>query len=702
MTKQEAKKRIKKLKEAVNRHRYLYHVLDKQEISDAALDSLKKELFDLEQAFPDLITSDSPTQRIGGAPLAKFKKMEHRKPMLSLQDGFSNNDMRAWEERLKRLLTKKEISELNYFCELKFDGLAVELLYKDGVFVSGATRGNGLVGEDITQNLKTIEAIPLKLSSLGMGQSFSFDVAVVVRGEVLISKKEFAGINKEQEKAGLALYANPRNIAAGSIRQLDPKIVAGRNLDFFAWDLVSDLGQTTHSQKHQILKQLGFKTHSGDFSRYCPSLAEVFKFREYWLTRRGKLPFEIDGLVVQIDDVKLFEKLGVAGKSPRAAIAFKFPLKESQTIVEGIIVQVGRTGAITPLALLKPVAIGGTMVSRATLHNEDEIKRLGIKIGDTVIVGRAGDVIPDIIKVLPELRTGKERAFHMPKDCPVCGAGLAKKSGDVISRCPNLKCKARQRRYFYYFVSRSAFNIEGLGPRIINQLSDSGLISDPADLFFLTEADLLNLERFAEKSAANLVASIQSKKQIVLPKFIYALGIRGVGEETANDLAAQIFNLPRTTRFARCNSSGIKQFSIFKPKYVYKRFNSLLLEDLQKIQDIGPVVAKNIYDWFHNKQNEMFLAKLDKAGVIIENSKPKIQNPKIQGKVFVLTGTLESMAREIAKEKIRELGGDVSESVSKQTDYLVAGENPGSKLGKAQKLGVKILTEKEFLKIIGL
>ncbi|MDD5750163.1 MAG: NAD-dependent DNA ligase LigA [Candidatus Pacebacteria bacterium] len=677
MTRQEAEKRIEKLKKVINRHRYLYHVLDKQEISEAALDSLKKELFDLEQDFPDLITPDSPTQRVAGAPLAKFKKVGHTRPMLSLQDGFSNDDMLAWEERIKRLLTEKEISGLDYFAELKFDGLAVELSYRDGIFVSGATRGNGLIGEDITQNLKTIEAIPLKLNHPEGMEKFSSNDDIVVRGEVLISKKEFAKINKEQEKAGLPLYANPRNIAAGSIRQLDPKITAGRRLDFFAWDLVSGIkNQAAHSQKHRTLKELGFKTHSDNFSRHCSSLTEVFKFREYWLSHREKLPFEIDGLVVQVDDVGIFEKLGVAGKSPRAAIAFKFPLKEAQTIVEDIIVQVGRTGAVTPLAILKPVEIGGTTVSRATLHNEDEIKRLGIKVNDTVIVGRAGDVIPDIIKVLPGLRSGREKSFHMPKECPVCGTKLEKKPDDVIWRCLNPKCKARQRRYFYYFVSRPAFNIEGLGPRIIDQLSEAGLISDPADLFSLTESGLTSLERFAEKSAANLVRAIQSKKRVSFNRFIYALGIGGVGEETANDLAGRFSSL--------------------------EKLREAGLQELENIQDIGPKTAKAIYEFFQKKDSAIFISKLLKAGVkIIAPEKTSGVASRLKGKTFVLTGTLETMAREIAKEKIRALGGDVSESVSGQTDYVVAGENPGSKMARAREAGVKTINEKEFLAMLG-
>ena len=551
--------------------------------------------------------------------------------------------------------------------------MAVELVYEKGVFVLGATRGNGLMGEDITQNLKTIEAIPLELSSLGRSLTPSSDV--IVRGEVLISKERFAKINKQQAKSGLPLYANPRNIAAGSVRQLDPTIIASRKLDFYAWDLLSDLGQSTHSQKHQLLQKLGFKTQTGDFARPCSSLEEVFKFREYWLAHRDKLPFEIDGLVVQVNSVELFEKLGVAGKSPRAAIAFKFPLKEAQTIVQDIIVQIGRTGAVTPLAILKSVAIGGTMVSRATLHNEDEIKRLGLKINDTVIVGRAGDVIPDIIKVLPEMRTGREKFFHLPKECPVCGSALTKKAEDVIWRCPNAQCKARQRRYFYYFVSRPAFNIEGLGPQIINQLLDSGLMSDPADLFSLSEPDLLNLERFAEKSAGNLVEAIQSKKQISLPRFIYALGINSVGQETANDLASRFLSLENLEKAS--------------------------LQDLINVQDIGPKTAENIQSFFCEKENIMFLRKLLQNGVKIEKpSQVKGKAGELLGKTFVLTGTLATMAREIAKEKIRQLGGDISESVSQQTDYLVAGDNPGSKYNKAKTLGIKILTEQEFLSLI--
>ncbi|MDD5146242.1 MAG: NAD-dependent DNA ligase LigA [Candidatus Pacebacteria bacterium] len=685
MTKQEAKQRIEKLKRFINQQRYQVHVLDRSDLSAVALDSLKKELFDLENSFPDLVTADSPTQRVAGVPLEKFDKVEHTQPMLSLQDAFSEQDILDWEARITKLLSAKENEGLDYFCELKFDGLAVELIFREGLLTIGATRGNGLVGEDVTCNLKTIEAIPLSLrgedeivsglKAAGLAEVFqSFKAAeeLVIRGEALISKKEFAKINQQQMAAGLVAYANPRNIAAGSIRQLDSKITAQRKMDFYAWDLVSDFGQKTHEQEHLVLKILGFKIHPA--AKRCSNIDEVIRYREYWLKHRDRLPFEIDGVVVQVNNNKLFDKLGVAGKSPRAAIAFKFPLREAQTMVQNIIVQVGRTGAITPLAILKPVAIGGVTVSRATLHNEDEIQRLGLKIGDTVIVGRAGDVIPDILRVLRELRTGREKSFKMPHACPVCGTPLVRKEPDVIWRCPNQKCKARQRRYFYYFVGRAAFDIDGLGPQIINQLLDYGLLSDPADLFTLQETDLLNLERFAEKSAHNLVKAISAKKRIRLSRFIYALGIEGVGEETAQDLA----NIFRSLRKLRAVS----------------------LEDLLKIKDIGPKTAKNIHQFFRKKDNIVFLEKLFRVGVKVENTSPKSDSQKLSGQTFVLTGTLSTLERERAKEMIRRQGGNVSESVSSDTDFVVVGENPGSKFDKAKKLGVKIINETEFLAFI--
>ena len=469
-------------------------------------------------------------------------------------------------------------------------------------------------------------------------------------------------------------YANPRNIAAGSIRQLDPKITASRKLDAYLYDIISDLGQKSHQQEHQILKILGFKTHQG--TKLCKNLEEVFGFYKFWQQKRNILPFEIDGLVVQVDDNKIFEKLGVVGKAPRGAVAFKFPLKQAETIVEDIKVQVGRTGAITPVAFLKPVKIGGVTITRATLHNEDEIKRLGVRIGDTVIVGRAGDVIPDVIKVLKELRGGKEKEFKMPQKCPACGSLLIKPEGEAVLRCPNAKCSARQRRYLCHFVSKGAFDIEGLGPKIIDQLIEQGLISDPADLFELKEGDLLPLERFGKKSAENLIGALQQKKEINLARFIYALGIEGVGEETAQDLADYFKDL--------------------------KTLKKASFEELLARKDIGPETANSIYSFFHQKTNLRFLERLLRAGVKIKSSAPRGERRamKLSGKTFVLTGTLESLTRAEAKEKITALGGNVSNSVAKKTDFVVVGENPGSKLKQAKKLGIKLIKEREFLKLL--
>lgn len=685
MTREQAKKRIEKLKKLINYHRYLYHVLDKQEISDAALDSLKKELFNLEQKYPEFITPDSPTQRVGGLPLKKFEKIKHSQPMLSFNDAFSEEDMEDWEERIKKLLNEKgtvpdQGQSLSYFCELKFDGLAIELIYrtptKGGypILKTGSTRGDGIIGENVTQNLKTIDSIPLRLRR-------EEEKEIIVRGEAIIFKKDFLKINKMREKAGLPVYANPRNVAAGSIRQLDPKITAQRNLTFFAYDLISNLGQTTHQEEHKILKDLGFKTNP--YSRFCKDLKEVFEFREQWKKNREKLEYEIDGIVAIVNQNKIFQKLGVVGKAPRGAIAYKFPLKEAETIVEDIKIQVGRTGAVTPVACLKPVKVGGVTISRATLHNEDEIKRLGVKIGDTVIVGRAGDVIPEVVKILKELRTGKEKIFKMPKVCPFCGTKLVKPTEKVIWRCPNPKCQARQRRYLYHFVSKGAFNIEGLGPRIIDQLFEKNLISDPADIFQLKEGDLIPLEGFAEKAAENLISAIKAKKEIDFARFIYALGLKEVGEETSALLAQKL----------KFKSEKLKI------EELTEAFQKLSLEYLQSIKDIGPVAAQSIYDWFRQKQNIMFLEKLGKVGITIKNYQLPTTNYKLSGKTFVLTGSLTNLTREEAKEKIRNLGGKVSEAVSKKTDFVVVGREPGAKLEQAKKMGVKIISDKEFLKM---
>jgi DNA ligase (NAD+) len=685
MDREIAKKRVEKLKELINHHRYLYHVLDKQEISEEALDSLKKELFDLEQDHPDLITPDSPTQRVGGEPLLMFAKYKHPQMMVSFYDSFSRQDMDNWENRNKKLLTEEEIRGIDYYCEPKLDGLAIELTYSDSLLKVGATRGDGKIGENVTQNIKTIESVPLrlreekdvvaelmeeKLDRIARSIKEKGLANVVVRGEVILTKKEFEKTNKERAKAGLPLYANPRNLAAGSIRQLDPKIAASRNLDADFYDLVSDLGQQTHEEEHKILKTLGFKTNNR-YNRFCRNMDEVFEYYAYWQKNREKLPYEIDGTVVSINNNKIFNELGIIGKAPRGAIALKFPLKQSTTVVEDIRVQVGRTGAITPVAVLKPVEINGVVVSRATLHNEKEIERLGLKIGDTAIVGRAGDVIPEVLKVFPELRTGEEKNFKMPERCPSCDTKLVKPDNEVVWRCPNQKCFSRKLGQFKHFVSRGAFDIDGVGPKIIERFIDEGLVSDPADLFQLEEGDILPLERFADKSAKKIISTVQSKKEIPFSRYIYALGIRNVGQKTSLDL-------------------GRKFGSI-------ERIKSSSLEELESVSDIGPVVAKSIFEWFRDKDNLEFLKKLDDAGV--KYLKEKIIS-RLNGKKFVITGTLDKMSREEAKERIVSLGGETSEAVSKNISYLVVGNNPGSKYEKAKALGVKILDEEELLRMI--
>jgi len=649
MDKKEAKKRIEKLKKVIKYHRYLYHVLDKQKISDAALDSLKKELSDLEEKYPQFKTTDSPTQRIAGEPLEKFEKKEHSVPMLSFNDAFSEEEVRQWEKRIKKLTTEK----LDYFCEAKIDGLAVALIYEKGLFERGLTRGNGKIGEDVSENLKTIESIPISLEK---------EIDCEVRGEVFISKKEFKKINQKRKKQGLPLYANPRNLAAGSVRQLDPKIASERNLSFLAWQL---LNRKEQKQEKKELLELGFKSAQG---KYCPTLEDVFQYYEQMRKKREDLPYEVDGIVVGLNDNDLFKELGVAGKAPRAAIAFKFPGKEATTIVKSVKVQVGRTGNITPVACLKPVRLGGVIVSRATLHNADEIKRLGLKIGDTVIVERAGDVIPRVKKVLKNLRTGKEKAFTMPTKCPVCKTKLSKK--ETILRCPNKLCEKRQRRQLYHFVNKNTFDIENLGPKIIDQLVDKGLVSQPSDIFDLKQGDLLPLERFAEKSSKNIIESIEKSKEISFSRFIFALGIRGVGEETARDLALHFSDIKSLTKAKR--------------------------EELLEIQDIGPETADCVHDFFKDKRNLNLIKDLLKKGVKIKKEK---QKGKLKGKTFVFTGKL-SFERDRAKQRVRELGGNVSSSVSEKTDFVVLGKEPGAKFKKAKELKLKIIKEQEFKKLI--
>jgi DNA ligase (NAD+) len=659
MNKSEAKIRIEKLRTLIDKYRFAYHVLDKQIVSDAVNDSLKHELQELEDKFPELITVDSPTMRVGGKPLAKFKKVEHSTPMLSLVDAFSFEELKNWETRNKKLNNNM----FDYFSELKMDGLAVTLIYENGILKIGATRGDGKIGEDVTQNLKTIEAIPLKLNT-----NNRLPKIIEVRGEVFMSIKTFEDLNKSQVKKGLSKFANPRNAAAGSIRQLNPKITSSRKLSFFAYDIVTDMGQKTHEETHKILKEFGFPINLNN--EYCRDLSEVEKYINSWQEKRKKLKYQTDGIVVTINNLEIIKRLGVVGKAPRALIAFKFPAEQTTTQILDIIVQVGRTGNLTPIAILKPTLVAGSIVSRATLHNEEQIQKKDIRIGDTIVLQKAGDVIPEVVESIKSLRTGKEKIFMMPDRCPVSKDKLVKVG--AFWKCPNSKCPAKNFRQYQHFISKSAFDFVGLGPKVLKKFLDIGLIVDPADLFILEVGDIEPIERFAEKSAQNIIESIESHKKITFSKFIYALGISNVGQQTAIDLA-----------------------------YKFKKIENLKkasLEDLSKIPDVGPIVAQSIYKYFRNDYNLKFINKLIKNGVKIINEK-EISGP-LKSQVFIFTGSLDSMSREEAQEKVRALGGEAVDSVTKEVTSVVIGENPGSKYEKAKKLNKKILNEKEFLKLL--
>ena len=657
MTEEEAKNRIEKLRELIEKYRYSYHVLDKSEVSDEVNDSLKHELQELENQYPEFITADSSTQRVGGKPLDKFTKVTHEYPMLSLTDAFSFDELKDWETRNFKIRPARS----DYFAELKIDGLAVSLIYENGIFVRGATRGDGRVGEDVTNNLKTIESIPLKLSK---------PISCEIRGEAYLPIEVFKKLNIKYQKEGEALLANPRNAAAGSIRQLDSKITTERKLSFIAWDLLGTEAET-HGGIHQLLSELGFKTVTQN--RACKNLDEVEVFKNEIGKEREELPFQIDGIVVQVNDNDIKNHLGVVGKAPRGMIAYKFAPEEATTIVEDIQVNVGRTGVLTPVAFLKPVLVAGSTVSRATLHNEDEIRKKDIRIGDTVIIHKAGDVIPEVERVLKELRPVDAQEFQFPKNCPKCGGPVVRAEGYAAYKCMNKKCFTIQWRSLGHFVSRAAFDMAGLGPKILQKFIEEGLIKDAADLFKLKTGDIEPLERFAEKSAQNVVESIQSHKKITLSRFIYALGIPNVGEETAIDLAKT---------FGRIDN-----------------LEEASLEQIDDIRDVGGVVAKSIFEWFRDKENIDFIVRLIESGVEIEAEKLS-SGGKLSGQTFVLTGGLESMSRDEAKMKIRSLGGEVSESVSKETDFVIAGKDAGSKYEKAKELGVKILSEKDFLDMI--
>jgi DNA ligase (NAD+) len=701
-TKAAIKQRLAKLRDQVNYYRYQYHVLDKSIISDAALDSLKNELFKLELENPEFITPDSPTQRVGGEPLAKFVKFHHEYRMYSLFDSFNEQDIRDWQERNAKILADAGRTRTpQYFIELKVDGLAMSLKYEKGLFAVGATRGDGEIGEDVTQNIKTMESVPLslrlpekaELEKIGLTAAQAKTVIAAategklyVRGEVVMLKKTFEKLNKKYEREGKPLLANPRNGAAGSIRQLDPAVTAERDLDFYSYEILGDLDLSLQSQKREVLKLLGFKVIAEN--HICENLDAVFAFYKEIGIKRDKLPFEIDGTVVKVNDLSLWDILGMVGKGPRYMMAYKFPAMQVTTRVKNVAWQVGRTGTLTPVAELEPAEVGGVTVTHATLHNFDEIERLGLKIGDTVIIERAGDVIPKVVQVLPKLRTGGEKKISVPKVCPMCGGKIERIEGEVAYRCVNRNCYAVTLRELIHFVSKNAADIEGLGKKIVEQLVQEGLVSDIADFYLLTEGDLKPLERFAEKKAQNIIESINARRILDLSRFIYGLGIRHIGEETAITLAKKL---------------KIKKEKL-KIKEVIDFFSKLSLADLEQMTDIGPIVAESVYEWWHNPKNLKVLKKLEDNGVFLkfDTRLQAVQGSPLAGKTFVLTGTLAKLTRDEAKDKIRELGGELSESVSKKTDYVVVGAEPGSKRDKALKLGIKILNEEEFLQMINL
>ncbi|HUV01941.1 MAG TPA: NAD-dependent DNA ligase LigA [Desulfobacteria bacterium] len=668
--KEAVKKHIEDLRTELHYHNYRYYVLDAPEISDAEYDRLFRELEELEHTYPELVTPDSPTQRIGAKPLEEFGTYEHSIPMLSLKSVTAEEDVRDFDDRVRRLLGGE--AELEYVVEPKIDGLAMELVYENGVFTVGSTRGDGTTGENITQNLRTIKTIPLRIfSDDDVGTPVSL---LEVRGEVYIPLRKFKALNAVLGEKGEKMFANPRNAAAGSVRQLDSKVTASRPLDFFAYGVGRAEGREFSAQWEvlEYLQRIGFRV--SPLIRRFENINEVFQYHDEVQEKRDDLDYEIDGIVVKVNNIAQQEMLGAVSRSPRWAIAFKFPAREEYTRVNDILVQVGRTGALTPVAVLEPVQIAGVTVSRATLHNEDELRRKDVRIGDTVVVERAGDVIPEVVSVIKSKRTGDEREFRMPDRCPVCGSDVLKE-GPIV-RCIGVACSAQLKERLKHFASLRALNVEGLGEKVIEQLVDRGMVSDAADLFFLTRQKLMGLERMGDKSARNILAALETSKHTTFARLLHALGIRHVGEHTASLLAAQFKDMDalRTARY----------------------------EELIRIPEIGPEVANSIILFFEQESTKKLLEKLERTGVEYETK--EVEGAKgagkiLAGKTFVFTGRI-SMPREEAKEIVERLGGTVSSSVSKKTDYVVAGEEAGSKLEKAEKLGVTIINEEAFREMV--
>lgn len=655
--------RLAQLRQVIDSERYKYHVSGEKGLSDAALDSLKKELFDLEQEYPELITPDSPTQRVSGGIADGFKSVPHRVRMLSLNDAFSRADMDDWEKRILKLLPPG--TKLDYYCELKIDGLAIGLRYENGILVQGVTRGNGQEGEDVTSNLKTLESIPLKLSG-------NPPADLEVRGEVYMDKQTLIKINQQRLKAGEPTYANVRNLAVGSLRQLDSKITAERELKSFIYDIVwPERLAEQHSDLHQLAESFGFRI--SQHTEKCADLNAVEAYYKKWLgAAREKLPFQVDGIVVWVDNLDLEKQLGIVGKAPRYGMAWKFPAEQVTTLVEAVDWQVGRTGAITPVAHLRPVSVAGTTVSRASLHNYDEIKRLDLRLGDTVIIQKAGDIIPEVVSVVAGLRPKKTKKIEPPINCPICHSAVIQPEGEVAIYCLNPKCYAQLIAGLIHFASKSALDIEGLGDKNVEALVKADLISDVADIFTLTRDEILSLDRFAEKSADNLIAAIQKAKNPTLARLIFGLGIRHVGAVTAEVLAEYAKDL--------------------------NGFRHLTAKDLDLIPDIGPVMTESILEYLAEAKNQALFDRLIQAGVKPQLTK-KITGP-LSGRVFVFTGTLKQYSRIKAGEAVKKLGASVSDKINQEVTDIVAGDKTGSKLEKAKKLGLRILSENEFEKLI--
>jgi DNA ligase (NAD+) len=663
--------RVAKLRDLLNEYRYQYYVLDKPSVEDAVYDSLNVELRELEAEHPELVSPDSPTQRVGARPLEKFESVPHQTPMLSLNDVFSLNEVEEWVARLHRLVPQGFPEE--YYGEIKMDGLAASVIYEGGVLVRGLTRGDGRTGEDVTANLRTIETIPLRLRQDKSVPEQVYQGRFEVRGEVLMYKEVFAELNRQREAAGKPLFANPRNTAAGTIRQLDPRLVAERKLSFHVYAVATEIeGVTTHAQEHELAARLGFKVEP--HSQTLKSIDEVEQFLAKWEDRRKELPYGTDGAVITLNDRRTFAGLGVVGKAPRGSVAYKFPAEQATTKVNNIMVSIGRTGAATPFAVLEPVKVAGSTIGMATLHNAGEISRKDIRIGDTVIIQKAGDVIPEVVQSLPDLRTGDEQIFKMPTVCPVCGEPLFKEPGEAIWRCINYDCPAQISGRIIHFASKSAFDIEGLGEKNVDALIQANLIADVADLFTLTASKVESLDRFAAVSARKLVDAIQARKQISLDRFIYGLGIRHVGQQTAFDLADHFGSLVR--------------------------FKAASLEQLQDVPGIGKVVASSVHEWLGSERHQHLLQKLESVGVHPQSIE-HVEGP-LTGKGFVITGTLSAFSREVAGERIAALGGKLQNSVTKDTTYVVVGDDPGaSKIAKAEKLGIEQIDEDALLKQLG-